>query len=441
MKRNQMQTTLAILLMATASSCYNLAPENTGMQTSADIYSGVGNVLNIDSFVNQVKSINPDADVSIGYRYEGAHVKHVNILNNLYRDFQPTERTGDAKRDSAIQKMDDYYLDKHRKAQELHDFLVNTCKTLSCMVPAEKSDMLESHRDGIDSMYYTIRLGEYEPEFAQHNPQSEPEVVRFHCQPNPSRNVDAGNWVSKSIEDFDYEFQPDSAPNETHELLDKKAFSRLIKPIFSKKGIERRTIHLSHTGDYPLPDKNASGLHVQIPFWREALLDDPDELLPASGPIWPSQPKSETQGVIYTTHSQEQAEVVLRQLKAVIWEYLDQHPHTYYQFHPEESIKTGGQCKQFFMMRQNTWVYEEYTILIHNHRNDYNFLVLNTVGSLWLPYDWPVLKSWNNGQSIRDKKAKNMTDDEVWNYTVGWSRHNDYYEPWTEFGKKGKKKR
>ena len=58
MKKTDLKTTLAILLMATVSSCYNLAPENNaGALTSAEIYSGVGNVLNIDSLVDYVKAI------------------------------------------------------------------------------------------------------------------------------------------------------------------------------------------------------------------------------------------------------------------------------------------------------------------------------------------------------------------------------------------------
>lgn len=57
MKRTSLKATLALLVVATATSCYNLVPENTGALTSADIYKGDGNVLNIDSLVDYIRSI------------------------------------------------------------------------------------------------------------------------------------------------------------------------------------------------------------------------------------------------------------------------------------------------------------------------------------------------------------------------------------------------
>ena len=93
MKRIYLKAIVAFLIVATATSCYNLAPENTGALTSTDIYSGVGNVLNIDSLVSYVREITKDEDVEyyrssgdvvqIQYKYDGKHHKEVRIDCNL----------------------------------------------------------------------------------------------------------------------------------------------------------------------------------------------------------------------------------------------------------------------------------------------------------------------------------------------------------------------
>ena len=143
MKRAYLKATLALLIVATATSCYNLAPENTGALTSTDIYSGVGNVLNIDSLVSYVREITKDEDVeyyrSSGdvvqtqYKYDGKHHKEVRIDCNLY-DLPVMEETGDEQKDSTMRTLQAYYQRKQAKAQQVYDAVVSTCKSLSNLV-------------------------------------------------------------------------------------------------------------------------------------------------------------------------------------------------------------------------------------------------------------------------------------------------------------------
>ena len=95
MKRTHLKATLALLIVATATSCYNLAPENLmGTHSSADIYKGDGNVLNIDSLVDYIRSIDLEHHtnyspstwglVETEYRYNGKHTKRVRIDCDLY---------------------------------------------------------------------------------------------------------------------------------------------------------------------------------------------------------------------------------------------------------------------------------------------------------------------------------------------------------------------
>ena len=73
--------------------------------------------------------------------------------------------------------------------------------------------------------------------------------------------------------------------------------------------------------------------------------------------------------------------------------------------------------------------------------------MLNTVGDLWLPREWPFMKSWENGQIIYEKKDKlsPFVQDEdkklvtPWDY-VGFGASDQYtLGHWTEFDKPQKK--
>ena len=114
MKRTSLKATLALLVVATATSCYNLVPENTGALTSADIYRGEGNVLKIDSLVEYINSLVKEKETLLGvhpstsqnfvtttYSYGGKHTKEVTISCNLTQiPDRPMELTGDTKKDS-----------------------------------------------------------------------------------------------------------------------------------------------------------------------------------------------------------------------------------------------------------------------------------------------------------------------------------------------------
>ena len=90
-------------------------------------------------------------------------------------------------------------------------------------------------------------------------------------------------------------------------------------------------------------------------------------------------------------------------------------------------------------MYQETLLHEDYTIYIHNYRDEYNLLVLDTKGDLWLPVEWPSMKSWKNGKVILNKKIT-LTPQQMRDRAGrGYLSMQKGYSAWTEFDKPQKK--
>ncbi|MBO4673707.1 MAG: hypothetical protein J5616_05105 [Bacteroidaceae bacterium] len=436
MKISHLKATLALLIVATATSCYNLAPENTGAVTSADIYRGEGNVLKIDSLVNYIREISQPEEVEysqssadmvkVEYRYNGKHHKNVSISCDLY-NIPVVEETGDQKRDSVYRMLDAYYQRKQAKAQQVHDALVSTCKSLSDVVEPSNSNMKE-HQDSIE---YSIALRGSDTEGTEPADETSEKVNFRHYPYRLPSAMPATSFTPKEHGSFYYEYTPDSAWSQTHELIDKKGLAKLIKPILSQKGIKSRTFRISHDADCTVKP-NYRYNENNVPIWWEA---KPMDSLSY-------QPCSETKGTVYTMHSRTQMESVLRQLTEVIWAFLDRHPHTYYDFCPDQKVPEdfpSGVYNQYFSMYQETLLHEDYTIFIHNCRDEYNLLVLDTKGDLWLPVEWPFMKSWKNGKVTPNKKIT-LTPQQMRDRAgLGRLSMQKGYDVWTEFDKPKKK--
>ena len=62
---------------------------------------------------------------------------------------------------------------------------------------------------------------------------------------------------------------------------------------------------------------------------------------------------------------------------------------------------------------------------------------------MWLPVEWPSMKSWKNGEVVYDKKVQ-LTPQQMKDYAGTCMSMQEFYDVWTEFDKpkkKNKKKR
>ena len=226
----------------------------------------------------------------------------------------------------------------------------------------------------------------------------------------------------------------------THELLDKKQFGKLVKSALKQKGIESRPFYLSHDKDCPdevsLFNFGQETTPMEMVYMKE--VQPYSESLGSH--IEPAF--SETKGIIYTIKSKEKMDAVLHQLEQCIWQYLDRHPHLYYRFTPDTPI-TGDmyytKMDTYFTAEQRTPLYEESSIILHRTRDEFHILVLDTTGDFWLPAEWPIIKNWKNGKVTYAKKPK-LTKKELRNYISGTMHLQGGYTLWEEFDKPNKKK-
>ena len=437
MNRHHLKATLALLIVATATSCYNLAPENLmGTHSSADIYKGDGNVLNIDSLVDYIRSIHLEhytnyspstwGLVETEYRYNGKHTKRVRIDCDLYRKPEMDYLQIGNSTDSLLHEWYEYQQEREKRAQHVYDVLVNLCKSLSHEVDVSNSSMWETHHYDSDSVQYRIALREYplgdtlkiwNGRKGTTSYSHAPEIVEFFFN---SRNDSISRMIGREgYGSFTYEFSPDSVQNETHVLLDKKGFIKRLKPVFKQKGIESREIYITRDANCSIKPTISN-----VVWLREYITENPADT---------KELVSETRGTIYTMHSRALMESVMNQLKDVIWQYIDENPYMFYTFAPDQSLPdpnfSYGSIKDLFTMDQYTLPHEACAIFFHQYQDDYNILVLDTTGNLWLPIEWPIMKSWKNGQVTLNKNIK-ITSELTDRYSARFSHESNGYPIW-----------
>lgn len=355
----------------------------------------------IDSLVSEMEALGRSARVS--YYYDGRLHKTILISCGLMNDYQPTPPTGDPKKDSLMHKQDSVRQIGVELAKRRYDALRSTCKSLTD--EAKESYSWEYHRGGVDSVRYTIALGEYENGDTMQTYQrnrdvfyyNAPEIITFGYDPIPGS--DASPWRYKGYATFRYEHTPDSV-SKMIAPFDKEAYKRLLQPILKQKGIATRQFYVYHDSTYTIEKKD----------W------DNEEFVIRQNTISPRQSKSETRGTVYTLHSSAMADSVLNQIKQTTWAYLDEHPGMEFHFTP--SIDYGPRAFQelfsTFDYKRMPSTYSVYILRnpISGSQTDEEFhiVILESKGDMMVPMEWQILKSWKNGKAVYDKKAaKNLT--------------------------------
>ena len=175
----------------------------------------------IDSLVSKVAALGGSGQVS--YYYDGKLHKTVSIFCSLMNDFEPTPPTGDSQRDARNQKMDSVRKERCEQGNRIYNIVRNTCKALTD--EAKESYTWEYHRNGVDSVRYTIALGEYQSGDTMQTWQRQrevqyygaPEIITFRY--DPLANSDGSPLMSKGFGHFHYEYTPDSVWRQMKDLV------------------------------------------------------------------------------------------------------------------------------------------------------------------------------------------------------------------------------
>ena len=364
----------------------------------------------IDSLVNKVAALGGSGQVS--YYYDGKLHKTVSIFCSLMNDFEPTPPTGDPQRDARNQKMDSVRKERCEQGNRIFNIVRNTCKALTD--DAKESYTWEYHRNGVDSVRYTIALGEYQSGDTMQTWQRQrevqyygaPEIITFRY--DPLANTDGSPWMSKGFGQFRYEYTPDSIWRQMKDLVpfNKTAYTALLQPILKQKGITCRQFIVNCDSTYSL---------------KEMKWNDGDEFIMHEKTITPVQPKSETRGTVYTIRSKAMADSVLEQMIQTTWKFLEDNPGVGFHLNPYTGfgVRTMNELFGNLDYRRVMGFYHIYLHCIGD-QEEYNIVFLEGKGDMMVPMEWLIVKSWNNGKVVYDKKRmKEMSPKQARSYTSG----------------------
>ena len=363
----------------------------------------------VDNLVNEVSALGGNPDVS--FYFDGKFHKTVGIFSNLMNDFQPTPPTGDPKKDAQNHFLDSVRQDRINQGRKVYEAIRNTCKALTDK--ATESYSWEYHRDGVDSVRYTIAIGEYQNGDTMtiyHNQRdvqyyNAPELLSFYYNTDPHN--DGNPWRGKGYGYFRYEYTPDSVfmPKKDIMPFDKEAYTKAILPILKQEGITSRQFYVYNDSTYTIVRKDRKE----------------DDFVLREQTNEPVQTKSETRGTVYTLHSGAQANAVLEQIVKATWDYLDNAPNAWFFFHPYNGY-VNTRLTELFESKYLTRVPSFFHIYLHNFGEEYNIMIVEGQGDMMIPAEWAVVKSWKNGQLTYDKRAlKNQTPQQAREKTSGYT--------------------
>ena len=113
--------------------------------------------------------------------------------------------------------------------------------------------------------------------------------------------------------------------------------------------------------------------------------------------------------MLYTTHSKELADSLLQQIVLTTKAYLKKHPHIRHKFHPK--VRYEEKLCPVFSGENGSGAVEDYRIFVHrDQNNEYHILTFDTKGELWIPLEWPELKTWKNGEATYYSRKMSKTE-------------------------------
>lgn len=305
---------------------------------------------------------------------------------------------------------------------QIYNAIRNTCKALTD--DASESYTWEYHRNGVDSIRYTIALGEYQMGDTLRTWQRQrdvhyygaPEIVTFRY--DPMANNDGKPWTPKGLGYFKYEYTPDSIGRQTRDYVpfNKEAYMALLLPTLKQKGITSRQF-------YVYCDSTFS--------FKEVKWNDDDDFVMHEKTLTPQQPKSETRATVYTIQSKGLADSVLSQLIQTTWAFLEDNPGISFHFRPYTyyGLRTMNELFRNLDLKRLLGFYHIYLHCIDD--KEFNIVILEGTGDMMVPMDWLIVKSWKNGKVVYDKKRmKRMTPKQARsNTSLSRSTMNRQYDP------------
>ena len=361
---NNMKKTLLIILC-----CYL----TIGMQAQTTKLLREYQNPKIEGLLNYAESLG--REVTIVHTGED---RYVDFSVEMYNDVRYPVDEQNPDRETYERWNREHY-ERRAKSALLIDSIRNTF--IGLLDDANKSYMWDYHHDGVDSMYYTVALGKYNKgEVKEHQRKDRereleysfaPEILTFRFYQDAPRYIQKDAPSSKGLGELFYKYQPEVSDSNEVEV-DMTELMKEVGKVLKKNKVKYRTLQTEIDSTYDWNDRE-----IITSYSRRA---------------------GTTTSRVYDSRCKEETNKILEEIKAVVWNYLDKHPHADFTF---INRKNAPQLNPMAIRvykgdEESTELFNVYVQYL-DRRNEYCFLISTSKGNYVLPAGWGRLKSWKNG--------------------------------------------
>jgi len=343
-----------------------------------------------------------EANYSHGLRTEYL----VTISCNLYDDSTAPIQYKDTQGNilNVTPEQDQKIRDLWRHSRESYCLIRSTSRQLA--EEGTECYIWESHRNGIDSLLYSIALRDYKnpqndtftpdltanPEWSKYGSAKEGLILKVNppsfAPSNDAQHYKKDRFFPKSVANVTYRLTIEEQDEDTVYYADYKELAEAIDKVMKTNSIKSHPILITH-------DRGEKVEH----FKHEI----------SSSDITHPELDGETRGTVYEIETADKAKALRELISAEIGNFVIRHPKTNYLYRPLQGY--NGDMRGMFS--SNNWLirtefhtrhwykldkYLSCRILLHQDNQKAYVLVLESVNDFWLPKDWHKLKSWKNGK-------------------------------------------
>nr|MCR5680534.1 hypothetical protein [Prevotella sp.] len=263
---------------------------------------------------------------------------------------------------------------------------------------ASESYLYEYHKNGIDTIKYslafrrdsdTLLSSRYGNKIYFSNAS---EVASFDY----TRYNDSDGWGATDWGNYYHQYTiPNNISHDDMRPFDHNAFETLIAPAL-------KTV------------RKLKGVKAYPVYWRHD--EGFDDNVGTKGTLTSKTTRQSdhtnkhyglTTGTCYfiPRKHEEEAKALYKQLDSLAHNYVDSHPEQYYRYSFSEGFSNGN--LRSILQGLNLDDDSNYDLKTLASNDGFYILSINTKGELWVPRDWPKLKSYINGQLTYRKGTRN----------------------------------
>ena len=259
---------------------------------------------------------------------------------------------------------------------------------------SSKSYLFEDHMDKADTIIYALAFARSDGktpffyEDKRHN-RSQFYGAREAVSFNFDKNFDSKGqfFVGTGSYEHVYEIETGLSRDSDMKSFDAEAFLAIIqpviKPLLSLKGAKSYPVYWRHDVGYEDEVGRDGGLSHKTTSYSSK----------ASG-------QGLTTGTFYFIPAQYEAEAKMlqKQLDSLTLAYVNQHPEQPYTYKYSKGYSRYNLREMVQGYRCHG--YDDYSLRSYCSDEGFFILSLTTKGDIWIPSDWPILKSWINGEKV-----------------------------------------